>query len=172
MAKGPVTDAERERVRQLHAQGLGRNEIAAELGRSAGTITNIAKALGLSFDRTATAAATEARQADLAALRTQLAYNLTNDAIRLRQQLWQPAIVYNFGGKDNTYAQRQLPEPPARDKRDLMLTAATAIDRSLKLAPPRDDAAEEARSMVGQLMAGLAQVYREQQAGDERTDAE
>ncbi|MFD0347325.1 hypothetical protein ACFQ0M_17205 [Kitasatospora aburaviensis] len=45
-----------------------------------------------------------------------------------------------------------------------MATAGMALDRSLKLEPIRDDSgADAARSMVGQLMAGLAEVYREQQ---------
>src|SRR5690606_40817928 len=58
----PVTDAERARVRELHAQNKGRNEIAEAIGRSAGTITNLAREMGLSFDRSATAAATEAKK--------------------------------------------------------------------------------------------------------------
>ncbi len=39
----PVTDAERKRVLELHAVGKGRNEIAAERGRSRRTISEIAK---------------------------------------------------------------------------------------------------------------------------------
>lgn len=54
----PVTDEERERVRQLHAEGKGRNEIAEILGRGGRTISTIAKDLGLSFSRAA-----EVRQA-------------------------------------------------------------------------------------------------------------
>lgn len=154
----PVTAAERERVRQLRAAGKGRNEIARDLDRPAGTITTIARGLGLSFDRAATAAATQARQDDLAALRTQLAYDLTTDAMKLRAQLWQPAIIYNFGGKDNTYEERSVPEPPTGDKRNLMLTAGAAIDRSLKLAPPVDD---QGAGEIGSLLTGLFDRLRD-----------
>ncbi len=160
----PVTNRDRKAVRELHAAGKTRNDIARAIGRSSSTVTKLARELDLSFDRTATAAATEARKVDLAALRAQLAVDLTQDAIRLRGQMWQPAVVFSFGGKDNTFEQAELPEAPPRDKRNLMLTASTAIDRSLRLAPPADDnGADEARSMVGRLMTGLAALYQEQQ---------
>ena len=56
-------------LRQLHADGVSRNEIARQMEWSVDTITNHAQRLGLSFDREATRAATDARQADLTALR-------------------------------------------------------------------------------------------------------
>ncbi|MFF1416558.1 helix-turn-helix domain-containing protein [Streptomyces sp. NPDC058280] len=141
MAKGnPVTDAERERVRQLHAEGKGRNQIAKELGRSGRTISEIASDLGISFARAGEVrAATEVRQADLASMRTELALKLTEDAMRLRERMWQPALVYNIGGKDNDYNDHLMPEAPADVKRALMATAGMAIDRSLKLSPPESD---------------------------------
>ena len=68
----PVTQADRDQVAALHAQGLGRNAIARQLGRSASTVTQIATEAGLSFDRSATAAATEAAKVDNAARRAKL----------------------------------------------------------------------------------------------------
>lgn len=166
----PVTEDDYARVRHLHAQGLGRNDIARAMDRSGQVISRLAAEQGLSFARAGeVAAATEVRRADLAARRLLLAEQLQADAERLRAQLWQPAVVFAFGGKDNTFESETLPEPPAADKKNLMSTAGIAIDRSLKLEPVRDDGgATAARSMVGQLMAGLAEVYREQQqAADE-----
>lgn len=167
----PVTDEERAEIRRLHAEGCGRNEIARQIGRGTRTVSVVAADLGLSFDRTRTEEATRARMADLAERRTILAEALQGDAERLTEQVWQPAVVFNFGGKDNTYEKREVPEPPAADKRQLMQAAATAIDRSLRLVPPAEDGGAEAgRSMVGQLMTGLTSLYREQQdaeAGDE-----
>jgi hypothetical protein len=43
------------RLATLHAKGLSRNQIATELGCSAGTVTNHARKLGLTFERTETA---------------------------------------------------------------------------------------------------------------------
>jgi hypothetical protein len=164
----PRTDEDYAEVRRLHAQGLGRNEIGRTIGRSAHLVSALAAEMGLSFARAhEVAVATETRRADLAARRILLAEQLQADAENLREQLWQPATVYAFGGKDNTYEEHTLPEPPAADKRALMATIGTAIDRSLKLEPIRDDnGADAARSMVGQLMTGLAEVYRQQQEAD------
>jgi hypothetical protein len=161
-----ITDADYEAVRRFHAEGCSRNEIGRRLDRSGETISKMARTLGLTFVRAeATAVATETRRQDLAARRMLLAEQLTEDAERLREQLWEPALVYAFGGRDNTYEEHLLAEPPPADKRALMGALGLAVDRSLKLEPARDDSgAEAARSMVGQLMAGLAEVYREQQS--------
>ncbi|MFI7315155.1 hypothetical protein [Streptomyces hygroscopicus] len=164
----PVTEETREDVRRLHAEGLSRNEIARRLQRSGRTISVIAADLGLSFDRTATEEATRARMADLAERRAILAEALQDDAERLTEQMWEPAKIYNFGGKDNTYEERDVPEPPADAKRLLMTAAGAAIDRSLKLAPPVVGTGEEdAKSMLGKIMGGLATVWNEQQAAGE-----
>lgn len=171
-----LTDDEVHRIHVLHARGKGRNAIATELKRSGETISRIAAREGLSFSRGGeVAAATEARSADLAVRRLALAEALLADAENLRAQMWSETTVFNFGGKDNTYAEKTMEEPPAGDKRQLMTAIGVAIDRSLKLAPPADDTgAEQARSMVGQLMTGLSELYREQQqepAGEGAGDA-
>lgn len=162
----PVTQDDYDEIRRLHGEGLGRNEIMKAINRGANVVSRLAAEMGLSFARAGQiAAATEIRRQDLAARRLLLAEQLQADAERLREQLWQPATVFAFGGKDNTFESEQLPEPPPADKRALMSTAGIAIDRSLKLEPVRDDSgAEAARSMIGQLMTGLGEVYRQQQA--------
>jgi IS30 family transposase len=97
----PVSEDELAEIRRLHAEGKGRNEIARTIGRSLRTISVHAGRMGLTFDRTATEAATEARKADLAERRAILAEALQGDAERLTEQLWEPAVVFNFGGKDD-----------------------------------------------------------------------
>ncbi|GAA4684600.1 hypothetical protein [Streptomyces youssoufiensis] len=167
----PVTDETRAQVRALHAAGKPRNQIARELGRSGRTISLIAQDLGLPFDRSATEEATRARMADLAEKRAILAEALVDDALRLSEQVWQPTTIYNFGGKDNTYAERQVDEPPAHDKKALMGAATQAAAQSLRLVPPADDAgADDARSMLGQLMLGLKAAYEE--AASEEAEGE
>lgn len=129
----PLTDDDRERIRQLHADGLSRNAIAAELGRSAGVVTKVCKQLGLSFDRAATKAAVEAAQVDAKAKRTQLANDLLDDAAKIREQLWQPALVYSFGGKDNTYAQMWHDKPDFASQLKIVQAAKAALDGSLRI---------------------------------------
>lgn len=170
----PVRPEEYDEIRRLHAAGHGRNEIARRMGRSTRWISATAAHLGLSFDRTATQEALKARLADLAERRQLLAEELQGDAEKLSAQMWEPAKIYNFGGKDNTYEERDVSEPPPVEKRALMGAAGLAIEKSLKLLPPATQSGEDdAKSMLGKMMAGLQQVWDEQQntGGDESGDA-
>lgn len=169
MAQRPVTDEEREQVRKLHGEGLGRNAIARRLHRGTRTISTIADALGLSFDRAAqTAVATEVRAMDLAARRQALAEQLHSDAERMRAQLWEPTTVYNFGGKENTYEEHTFDQAPADIKRSIMSSVGVAVDRSLKLSPPKDDAGiEEGIDLITSLMSGLAKIHAAQKQEQE-----
>jgi hypothetical protein len=151
----PVTDQDRQRIRQLHAEGLGRNDIARELGRSGQTISKIADELGLRFDRAATLAATRARKADAAALRATLTLDYLRDAQRLRHQLWEPHKAYNFGGKDNTYNEQQFDEPPVDAKLKLMQASTMAADRSVRLEQHDAGDGGLAGGLVADLVAGL-----------------
>lgn len=136
----PVTDQERQRVRELHAEGKGRNEIAEILGRGGRTISNIAKDLGLSFARASEVRqATEIRQADLADRRASLAQRLQEVAERELEKINAPHTYWDWGGKDHDFDTYDAPEPTPSDKRALMGVVATAVDRSLKLSPPEQD---------------------------------
>lgn len=152
-APDPLTDAEIAEIRRLHAEGHGRNEIARRIGRGSRTVSVHCARMHLNFDRTATEAATAARNADLAEKRSILADALVDDALRLTEQMWQPAKVFNFGGKDNTYEEKQLPEPPAADKRALMTAATAAAAQSLRLVPPETET--EGLAAVDQWLKGM-----------------
>ncbi|MEV0660140.1 helix-turn-helix domain-containing protein [Actinomadura luteofluorescens] len=91
----PITDADRQRVAQLHGEGKSRNEIARAIGRAQSTVSKIARELGLSFDRSRTAKATEAVQADNKARRTIEARESIAVAAELRQR-----ILGAKGGRD------------------------------------------------------------------------
>ncbi|MFB6809423.1 helix-turn-helix domain-containing protein [Streptomyces sp. NPDC056387] len=152
-ATDPVTQAELEEIRRLHAQGLGRNEIARRMGRGTRTISVQCARMNLVFDNTATEAATAARNAQLAEKRSILADALTDDALRLTAAMWEPAKVYNIGGKDNTYTEQLVPEPPAADKRALMTAATAAAAQSLRLVPPETET--EGMAAVDQWLRGM-----------------
>ncbi|MEU6057993.1 hypothetical protein [Streptomyces sp. NPDC047097] len=167
----PVTQADYDRVAELHAQGMGRNEIAGAMTRSPRTVSEIAEKLKLSFERgPEVAAATAARKADLALRRAELAYKLIVDAEKLREQMWEETTVYSFGGKENSYNEHTFAEAPAAEKRALMGTAGMCIDRSLKLEPAgAAGGTEDAKSMLGKLAAGISALVLEdgEQAVDE-----
>jgi hypothetical protein len=173
MPNGTIGEDRFDEFRALHAQGLGRNAIAREMGVAQACVSRTAAHLDLTFDRTQMQAATEARLADLAERRSQLATDLIEDAERLREQMWQPAVIYSFGGKDNTYAEEPVSEPPAADKRALMSTAGMAIDRSLKLVPPQSEAGtDNAVSMLDKIALGISALAAQHAAGESDTDVD
>lgn len=134
MSRGLVTDEERARVRELHAQGMSRNKIADEIGRPWSTVTRICQELGLSFDRSQTRQAVEAHKVDLAALRADLAHELLVKARGFLQAMDRPFMAFNFGGKDNTYEEHELSGPPPDAIRNLMTSTGIALQRSLELS--------------------------------------
>jgi len=151
----PITDAELDEIRRLHAAGLSLGKTARAVGRPITTVRDAAKRAGLAWDRSKTAAAVAAHQVDMAARRTALAENLLADAERIREQLWTPTTVYNFGGKDNDYNEREFPEAPADIKRTLMQTATAAVNAHLRLVDhASSNNHEDAKNIV--LQFGLA----------------
>lgn len=99
----------------MHAEGLSRNAIARELGRGAATVSKIAAAEGLSFSGGArVAAATDARRADAAARREQLADDALDGAL---------AQVERVGAADS-----------ARDARDYATAARALTEVHAKVA--------------------------------------
>jgi hypothetical protein len=141
----PVSDDERSRIAELHAAGRSRNAIARELGRSPDTINRVAAAAGLTWDRSATVAATAAKTADLAARRAELAGLLLDDAFRLRERLYAPTIVYEFvkggGERAGEFVSHLLDLPPHADARNIMTTVAIAVDKHLALVKADTDTA-------------------------------
>lgn len=156
----PITETDRRAVRRHHAAGMTRNAIAKKIKRSPSTVSNIAKDAGLTFDRAAeVAVATAVRKADLDSRRTETAHRLQDVAERELSKMTQPHLYFEWGGSMHTYAERTQPEPTPADRRTMMATAGAALDRSLKLLPQKTDPGEQGRSVVGELMAGLARDY-------------
>lgn len=136
--------------------GISRNEVARRMGRSAYSVTKMAHSRGLTFDRTKTRAATEAMVADAAARRAALAEALLNDAERLRRELFSPTLAFNFGGKDNTYEEREIPQPTPADQLKIVQAVATAAKSHLELVKyDQGDEADTAKS----ILAGLARQF-------------
>lgn len=149
----PIDDETRQRILALHGEGRTRNDIARETGVSGATVTKVVKAAGRSFDRTATKAATEARQADLAERRARLREKYLQRADELLDQMDKPHLAFNFGGKDNTYTEKKLDRPPVKDLRDLMQAASIATTAELRIAAAESDTSDEAAKSV---LIGLA----------------
>lgn len=172
MAGPRVSDGERARLRELHERGLSCNEIARLLGRSASTVSRLAREDGLSFERgEQTEAAARAKRADAAEKRARLQDLLLDDALRLREQLWQRAKVYNFGGKDNTYAEEWLEQPDFAGQATILRAVGIAIDKAIKLAE-QDRATSGDADADGSLLADVVDALRAKYADEEGDDAE
>ncbi|WP_219825167.1 helix-turn-helix domain-containing protein [Streptomyces roseicoloratus] len=129
----PVTDEERAEIRRLHAEGHGRNEISRRVGRSARTISAQADQMGLTFDRTATAAATEAKVIDARARRARIMEQLY-DVIEADLAYLKKPDTYDLvevsAGKAVHFATERL---PAQDRRALITGISTAITATSRL---------------------------------------
>ncbi|WP_371677927.1 helix-turn-helix domain-containing protein [Streptomyces sp. NBC_01276] len=133
----PITDADREAVRRLHAEGRSRNAIARDLGRGAATVSKIAAAEGLTFSGGArVAAATDARRADGAVRREQLADDALDGAL---------AQVERVGAADS-----------ARDARDYATAARALTEVHAKVAElARTNKTSSAGGMLDRLADAL-----------------
>ena len=158
----PITDTDRRRVRELHAAGKSRNEIAREISRSPSTVSKIAAEFDppLTFDRAEQVeVATRVRTADLAARRAALALALQNDAEQLRAQLFAPCTVGEFAGREGEWHTADLDRPRFGDQRQIIGAVQTAVNTSLRLAPAEGgENAEQVRSMLGALGEALQQA--------------
>lgn len=164
-----ITDAQKTEVLRLHQLGTTRNEIARTVGISAGSVTNICKNAGRTFDRSATKHATEARQVDLAAARIRLVEKMLDRSERMLDALDGPYLVYNFGGKDNTYEEHTLERPPVEVQRNAVVTAGITFDKLTRIVEKSSTGTEDALGVLDNLADGLKAVaaqYRAEDSGD------
>ncbi|MGW2707305.1 hypothetical protein [Streptomyces sp. NPDC001340] len=133
-----------ERLRQLHADGLPRNEIARQMGWAVGTITNHASRLGLSFDREAVRAATDARQVDLRDRRQRIQEQLLDLAENAIGRTQSRYLLHGFSHTGEIVAE-WLQQPPAKETKDLTAAATSALARFDQKA--KDDAGANDRNL-------------------------
>ncbi|MEU2800235.1 hypothetical protein [Streptomyces sp. NPDC007117] len=147
--------SEEQRAAVLEAArlpGATRNGVARATGVSEGSVTNICGTAGITFDRSATAAAVQARVIDLKAARLGLATSMLDDVQAARQRM--------HGAEDN------------RAFLDGAKAVAALAGTHVRLvAVDKDDATgtEAAKSMLGQLAHALgvaAAGDTEEVAGD------
>ena len=72
--------------------------------------------------------ATRAKIADGAARRAEICAKLLAVADEAVEDMSRPALVYSFGGKNNTYAERMISQPDFRGRRDLAQVVKVALD--------------------------------------------
>lgn len=153
-ASKPITKAQRAKVIELHGTGQGRNAIAQAVGIGAATVTKIVHEAGLTFDRAATRAATEAKQADSRSRRAEIASGLLDDVEKIRGKFWS-GYVWVGNSKDGPET-ITLEEPDAPALKAYVQAAATLLTKHVDLERHDADAkAGAAKSMLTELGKAL-----------------
>ncbi|MDF2916787.1 MAG: hypothetical protein K0S70_1004 [Microbacterium sp.] len=164
-----ISDEQRQQVIDLHGQGIPRNQIARQLGISAGSVTNICRNAGLAFDRSETKHATEVRAVDLAAGRIRLAEKMLAASEDMFDTIDGPYEVYNFGGKDNTFESRVLDSAPVEVRRNVITTAGITFDKLTRIVEKSDTGLEQAVGVLDTIADGFraaAEKYRSETPTD------
>ncbi|GAU67673.1 hypothetical protein SSP35_05_02400 [Streptomyces sp. NBRC 110611] len=156
MQRRPVTDNERDEIRRRHTAGETRNQIARALGRSASTVSRIAADLGLRFEGGArTAAATEARRLDLAALRRDLVERLYLRAAANLDRVEADAYVRVELLPNGRTVRIVTDAPPAQDERHHSHAIGSYVTSAQRLA----DVDAEGESRGASMLDRLADVF-------------
>lgn len=159
------TEEHLEVIRRLHADGASPMQIATELGEptNAGRVAvlNRASRMGLTWEHRSrevaqTAAARAAAEAAFRARTARLRQNLLAESERMLTELREPVMVYNFGGKDNTFETADLPEPSHADKLKIAQTVSTLTTTIEKLDKMNAEAgAAEAAGALDRIAAAF-----------------
>lgn len=160
------------------AETRSRAQLARDYGVATRTVSRWSRELGIDpaerFSTADTAAATKAATDRRRAKRSELADKLLDEAQLLLERLHRPWLVWNFGGKDNTYEEQLLDEAPVEAVRNVFTTAAIAIDKSIAIDrhddQDGDQGAAEILSALGATLAGYAVELGREQAGAEQDE--
>lgn len=164
----PVTDEERAEIRRLHAEGVGRNEIARRIGRGPRTVSEFCEKEGLSFDRTATAVATQAKVIDAKARRTAIIQRLYARVEATLDRLDKAAD----GGFKYTTSTGQgidtisLDHVPGQEEKAFAAAIGQYLNQATRLeALDTNNGVDEGISLLGQLATGLTAAYNAMNEG-------
>lgn len=156
----PITPEKRAQIVDLAVAGMGRNEIARELGVAAATVSSVCERAGVAFDRRSTEQATRARVLDAKAKRAEmLEQQLTIQWLTQQRMLdvlerrgtW-PTLVKAPMGSQET---RRLAYIPADDfvKTQNGLSSGMAVVN--RIEETLNPAAEEAGNLLDKIAGAL-----------------
>lgn len=150
------TDEESDTLTVLHSEGLALHSIAERMDRSKSMISRHAKRLGLDFDRTATAKATEAVVIDNRARRAALETRLLAEADAELSMIREGMEVGQFAGADGEWKHAWVDTPSPTDRKAIAQTTSTLITAANKLGElnaGRD--VDHAKASLSKLRASL-----------------
>lgn len=153
-----LTTDEIDQIKRMHADGHSLREVARHLGRASSTISRTSVKLGLTWDRSQTAAATAAASADNRKRRVQIIARLYDQIETILARLEAPTYAYTTT-TGNGVETVNLDEPPAHEVKALVQSVGSAAATAAKLeAIDADHGAEGAKSMLAGLAEGLRLV--------------
>lgn len=153
-----LTEDERQRIIELLHDGHSRAHIARETGRGVGTVNRIAEAIGVRADQSVasrTRGAREARSAYSAERRATSAAKAQQRADELLDRMVGRYLVFNFGGRDNTYEEHELEQPPVEALR-AMAAAYRDLVRTVLDVDRHDNRQDEGLAAVDQWLRDIA----------------
>ncbi|MFI0739333.1 helix-turn-helix domain-containing protein [Streptomyces sp. NPDC021100] len=164
----PITPADRDAVRRLHAEGKSRNAIAKVIGRSSSTVSKIAAQEGLRFEGGARVApATEARRLDLTEQRRQLVARLYARAAANLDRVEAAEYVRVELLPTGRPVRLVSDEPPAQDERHHSQAIGSYLTSAARLAEiDTGTGTGEVRSMLTDLARGLRAAFADDDQGD------
>jgi hypothetical protein len=135
---------------------------------AAATVSGIARAADLQFDRADTELALRARLIDLATVREDLARKFLLRADESLEAMDSPTILGGFGGRDNTWNETLLDAPTYEQRQTLLRTAHMAAQKAVDLLKvDAEQGSASARGMVIELRDMLsAAIDGAEAAGD------
>ncbi len=167
---GPLTPERRAAIEQAIRDGAGHRSagsIAKEIGCSRTTVTKVAGQIGMGdvFDRSKTANAAKAKQADNRSRRAAIVDAYLADAEKIRLRLWEPAEMMTPMGEVI-----HLTLPGARDVRDFAMAGTALIKASIEVEKhdAGDQGSDDAKSMLLGVATGLQTLYRLERLSDDQ----
>ena len=151
----PLTDDEKAEIARLHGEGKSCRQIADAIDRSPATVSIHAKALGLTFDRSQTEAASQALMADNRAKRAALVEWQYNRALRIAARL--DADTFKIAAQTQYGVQpEELDFVPDGSELNLSRAVATYLKAAADLEKvDAGTGVEGAKSMLGDLISRL-----------------
>ncbi|UFS59486.1 hypothetical protein [Subtercola endophyticus] len=142
-------------MKRLFGEGLGRNQIAAAVGVSAGTVTKLCVDMGLSFDRSATKAATSARVTDLKARKLAIVERLYARSEKILDRLEADTYTYRMPTEFGSELVHD-DDPPADAERNLSSSISTYLVSAQKIESQfADPGLAKVRSMMEKMAEAL-----------------
>lgn len=159
-----TTDAEKARILELHGQGMSRNDIARETGRSNDVVSRTVRAAGKTFERgPEVAAAVAAKQADNSVRRQDIKHRIYVHGQLLMGRVEADEFETLVKGKYGAEEIVTLRFVPPNDEKAIAQSVGSYMATAAKLEAIDSGAPiEAAKSMLADLGSALGVAFKAQ----------